>query len=157
MGLAGVDDLHRTVLVAHNTGQPVHVMKQEPGALVGGKAARKADRQGIGVQDFFGQCDLGGPAAALLQLGAQAAPGKGHQPLPATFVGSPQFLIGDAGDALPNGEFGRPLYPPRAQVAVIQIGHVMRNPGPRMDAIGNALDGHLMPGHLGPHALPHLA
>src|SRR5262249_17288305 len=96
MGLAGEDDLHRAVLVVDDGGQALQVAKEQVAALVGGEAAGKADGQGFGIEHFVGAGDFGGGRAATLQLGLEMATGEHHEAFAATFMGAPQFGIGNA-------------------------------------------------------------
>ena len=45
MGFAGDDQLHRALAVGENAEQPLRIVQQQIGTLVGGEAARKAQRQ----------------------------------------------------------------------------------------------------------------
>ena len=74
--------------------------------------------------------------------GAEAGPaggaGEGHQPLPAALVGAPQLLGGDASPpAVHSSRVGMLLAPLRAQVAVVELVHLVRDPGAEVHAVGD--------------------
>ena len=63
MGLAGDDELHRALRIRQQAQQPLRVVQQQVRPLVGRKAARKAQRQGIGIKEMLRGFDLLGRRA----------------------------------------------------------------------------------------------
>lgn len=53
MRLAGKDQLNRMRLVLQQRKQPFRAAQEQRGTLVGGKPARKSDRQNVGVENTF--------------------------------------------------------------------------------------------------------
>ena len=123
MRLAGDDDLHR------QRQQPLDVREDEAGSLVGGEAAREADRQPVAV-------DAGTLAEPRLRGGVDAPDRLGRGVagrLPVRLVG--RRLGTHAGEAEQLGEGGI-------------------EPGAEMDAVRDVADGRLLSG---PERRPHLA
>ncbi len=89
MRFTGEHDLHRPPGLIENLLQAVDVAQHQGSALIGGKAACKADGQGVWVKHFIGGIDFRLGRSATLKLYAQAAPGERHQPLSPTLVASP--------------------------------------------------------------------
>ena len=50
MGFAGKDELHRAFRIVDHRGEPLEILQNQIGALIGGKTAREADREGIGTE-----------------------------------------------------------------------------------------------------------
>ena len=50
MGLAGDDELHRALRIGQQAQQSLRVVQQQVRSLVGGEAARKAQRQRVGIE-----------------------------------------------------------------------------------------------------------
>ena len=50
MRLAGDDELHRALRIGQQTKQPLRVVQQQVRSLVGREAARKAQRQCVGIK-----------------------------------------------------------------------------------------------------------
>ena len=68
MRLAGDDELHRTLGIGQQAKQPRRVVEQQVGPLVGGEAARKAQRQGVGIEEMPGGFDFLGRRARRGQV-----------------------------------------------------------------------------------------
>ncbi len=102
MRLAGKDNLHGVLGAGENPLQSVHVAQQQRGALVGGKAPRKADCQGARVQQISGRVDTLRAFAMAQELAFGAAAHKLDQVVLTHLMGGPQFLVGDIVDGLPG-------------------------------------------------------
>ena len=123
MRLAGDDDLDR------QRQQPLDVREDEPGSLVGGEAAREADRQPVAVDPrALGEARLRGGVDAPDRVGRRLA-GR----LPVRLVG--RRLAAHAREAEQLGEGGV-------------------EPAAEMDAVRDVADRRLLPG---PERRPHLA
>ena len=53
MRLAGDDELHRALRIGEQAQQSLRIVQQQIGSLVGGEAARKTQRQGVGIEQLF--------------------------------------------------------------------------------------------------------
>ena len=53
MGLAGNDELHRTLRIGQQAKQSLRVVQQQVRSLVGGEAPRKAQRQCVGIKQML--------------------------------------------------------------------------------------------------------
>jgi hypothetical protein len=62
MRLAGDDELHRALRIAQQTKQPLRVVQQQVRPLVGREAARKAQRQRVGIKQMLRPSTASGDA-----------------------------------------------------------------------------------------------
>ena len=70
MGFACENELHRTIRIIEDGFQALDIAHEKGRPFVGGEAARKANRQRVGVEDFIGTVDLvlwRAPALKLLR------------------------------------------------------------------------------------------
>src|ERR1019366_2807677 len=72
MRLAGDDELHGTLRIGQKTKQAWRVMQQQVRSLVGGEAARKAQRECVGIKEMPGGFDLLGRRASTGQVQRQS-------------------------------------------------------------------------------------
>ncbi|MNW11134.1 hypothetical protein D3C71_2085090 [compost metagenome] len=76
MGLAGEQKQHRAVGIADDLAQPLRIMEEQRGTLVGGEAAGEADDQQVGVariDELQHAVEVGGRALVAQVLLADAA------------------------------------------------------------------------------------
>ena len=52
MGLAGDDELHRTLRIGQQPQQPLRIVQQQVRSLVGGKTTGEAQGQGVGIEQM---------------------------------------------------------------------------------------------------------
>ena len=102
MRLAGEDELHRALRVVDHGGQLFDVGQNQVGALVGGKAARKADGERIRAEHAPSLCNISGGLAAALGLLDGAAAHKFEEPRFQAEMGFPEFAVVDVLDAFPD-------------------------------------------------------
>ena len=138
--------------------QPVQVAQQQSGPLVGGETAREADGEGVGIEHFVGarRFPPGGRRGAA--VGRAGAGGRRPPGARGGARGCATTLRpGWSPRALPKLGVGVLFAPLRAQVAVVELVHFVRNPGAEVNAVGDRADGDFVLRHAGPEGLPHLA
>src|SRR5688572_15089972 len=93
MGFAGKNELERAFLVLHQSDNVLELLKNEGSAFVSGEAARKANGQGIGVQQLIegDKVSLGEP----LSLDQEAAAGEFDQLAAQTITQRPDLFVGN--------------------------------------------------------------
>ena len=101
VGLAGKEELHRTLGVVDHGGEPLDVGEQQVGALVGGKAAGEADGQRVGREHFAEPLQILRRLAAAFGLLARAAAHEVEQLRLQAEVRLPQLAVVDVLDLLP--------------------------------------------------------
>jgi len=69
MRFAGHDELHGSLWIAQQAQQPLPVVQQQIGALVGRKAACEPQRQCLGIEQMFGFLHRLGGCAGRRELG----------------------------------------------------------------------------------------
>src|SRR6185436_15837925 len=102
MRLAGEDQLDGPLLVPQEAGEPVDVVEDQAGALVGREAPGEADRQDVRVQ---GGLELGEDRGSLPVAGeliAQAPAGEDRQLALLAGVGLPELFGRDLVEPLPE-------------------------------------------------------
>ena len=91
-----------------------------------------------GPQGLVGLTQRGSAGAALFQLATQSLAGDQDQALASTLLDAPQLPGGDLVDPLPDGLVMWALDEPRPEVAVQELAHLAAEPGPGVDAVGDA-------------------
>ncbi len=140
--LAGQDQLHRAQRIREQAAQPLGIVEQQVGALVGGEAAGKAEGQNVRVEHLLGGGNGDRPMAAHRELPAQPAARVGNQSLAAAATHRPQLVIGQRRDLIVEGGCG-------AAPALLAAGRrpqpvgIARVPARDVDAIGDMADRHL--------------
>ena len=81
MGFAGQDKLHGPIWIGEQAKQPLRVVQQKVRPLVGCKAPRKAQRQGVGIKEMFRLINGLGRCAGGGQLLGQSFAGVFHERL----------------------------------------------------------------------------
>ena len=156
MGLAAEDKLNGPLLVRQHLHDAVAVAEEQRGALVGGKAAGKADGERLGVQQILGLHGAGiGPVSEL--LGLDVAAHKAHHLGAGGFAGLPKLLHRDFGSLGPQLGGGHILAPSSAHVLVQQARHARAQPGGGMDAVCHRNNRHFIDREGGPAAGKHFA
>ena len=155
MGFAREDELDRRLRVVDQRGDRFEVLEDQVCALVGGKAPGESDRQAVQAQRTLVVRDgVGGLAATL---------GRAHH-LPAHEIDQarlqglmclPQLAVIDALDVVPALRLGATVGPVGAQVAVVNLVHLRRQPGLHVHAVGDVTDRHAFLGHARVQAGPH--
>ena len=101
--LAGEDELHRAAPGRRGASCTRSRSREEQRrALVGGEAAREADRQRVRVEHLVGQLELLARRAAPLGRRAQPAARVLHEAVAPVLVDLPQLGVGDLGGARPE-------------------------------------------------------
>src|SRR4051812_8338470 len=95
MGLAGVDELHRSLAVVHETDDLFIFLENERRAFVSGKSPRKTDRQRIRIQQLVERDEVA--LAQALALQEQAAPSEFNQLAAQLITQGPDFFVRDEG------------------------------------------------------------
>jgi hypothetical protein len=162
--LAGEDEQHRALRVGNDLAQPVEVVEQQRGALVGGEAAGEADGQHrrigrvgaaqdaveVGLRALVAQVLLAHPAVhQVQQLGFQR------------LADAPEDLVGNALHAVPAALVGEAVLPAEAEVAVEGFVPVGGEEGRHVHRVGDVVHrvfggGDLRP-HVGADARGHVA
>ena len=138
MRLARKYQLHRPLRTGEQTNQPLRIVQQEVGTLVGSKAPREANRQHLLLEDLgslqFG-ISLGGelPRGSLVHA-------RQHR-LARLAAHLPQLRVGQLADVLRNGMIAAPTLR-AADLRPQGIGR-RRVPRRHMNAVGDRADGHL--------------
>ncbi len=88
--------------IVEDARQALRVAQEQVRPLVGGEAAREADRQRLGIEHLVGVGDLRPVDAPPLQLRLQPAAREAHQTLAQALVAAPQLGVGNARHALPD-------------------------------------------------------
>ena len=139
MRLAGDDELHRTLRIGQQTKQPLRVVQQQVRSLVGREAARKAQRQGVGIEEMLRTFDRLGRRARSGQLPGQSFASVLNKRLAGGGAKLPELGVGDAANVLLQ-VFRRP------QPAVLSTGFRpkivgrRRVPGGHVDSVGHVSD-----------------
>ena len=157
MGLAGKDEYDGLAALFQDTGQTVHIGKEQGRTFVRRKAAGKADHQSLGGQPgchllllFVGDGEF---FEELRQAGADGF----QQVLFLGLASRPEVGIGDVRDAGPFLVVGRQFLPAFAQVLLQQRTHGRTGVGGYMDAVGHGENGDLRHRDPLPAFLPHMA
>ena len=155
--LAREHELDRHRRVVDERGEGLDVAQHQRGALVGGEAAGEADRQGVEAQGPAHRGDdVRGLAAALGLLGGAPAHGVDELHLQ-RLVRFPQLAVVDGVDAIPERGVARARGPVGAEVAVVDLAHLRREPGRHVDAVGDVADRHAIFAAIGIKRAPHRA
>src|SRR5689334_14642602 len=102
MRFAGDDELDRALRVEQQPAEAITVAHEQRGPLVGGEAARKADRQDVRVQYPLGTLlRFFWRNPTLPHLPPKARLGELYQALPSLVEAIPQLAIRDLADSLP--------------------------------------------------------
>jgi len=155
VGLAGEDELDGPRRVVDDFDHPLLVLQEHVGAFVGGEASGEADGQGLGIEDLFGELQFAAFGAPGDELVVQAAADEVHQAFAQPFVGAPEFGVGDGFGLSEDARAIRIFAPVSAEVAVVERGHVLGDPGGHVHAVGDGADGHVFGRVLRPDAPPH--
>ena len=102
------------------------------------------------MKHFTAGLDIGARGAPPVHVAYQPLPGRGDQPLPATLMGPPQFLVRNAPDLFPVVVPGCVLQPLPSGIALEQLAHVPREPGLDVYAVGHVTDRRFVFRHAGP-------
>ena len=143
MGLAGDDELHRALRIGQQAKQSLRVVQQQVRSLVGREAARKAQRQRVGIKEMLRLVNRLGRRAGGGQLPGQSFAGVFNKRLAGGGAKLPEPGVGDAANVLLQG-FRRP------QPAVLSTGFRPkivgrgRVPGRHVDSVGHVSDGHFV-------------
>ena len=70
--------------------------------LITGESSGKTDRQRLRVQNLFGVVEFGVVSASALHLGLESIAGKDDQLLFASLMYTPEFLVGNLVDRIPD-------------------------------------------------------
>ncbi len=141
--MPGEDQLHGALLVPQQAGEPVDVVEDQAGALVGREAPGEADRQDVRVQ---GGLELGEDRGSLPVAGelvAQAPAGEDRQLALLAGVGLPELLGRDLVEPLPEAPALTRLIDVvevHIEVALEQAGDRGADPGRAVDAVGQPED-----------------
>ena len=128
--------------------------EEQVGPLVGGEAAGEADGQRARVEEVVGPRGLRGRAAAPHRPLLDPLAHERHEAGSGLLLDPPELVVGCAPDACPA--LGRRLVPLGEHVARQQVGHVGRDPGAAVDAVGDRTDRHLVGLEVGPELVEHL-
>ncbi len=143
MGLAGDDELHRALRIGQQAQQPRRIVQQQVRSLVGREAARKAQRQGVGIKEMLRLVNRLGRRAGGGQLPGQSFASVFNKRLAGGDAKLPEAGVGDAANVLLQG-FRRP------QPAVLSTGFRpkivgrRRVPGRHVDSVGHVSDRHFV-------------
>ena len=96
-------------------------------------------------------------AASRKATARASGPGCGGQPPFEMDADLPQLLVGDFGDAVPDGLLIHALAPIFAQIFVEQVSHPAGEPGFGVDAVGDVPDRHFILRQIRPKVVVHFA
>jgi hypothetical protein len=111
--LSGEEDLHRAPRDREQRLEPLEVVEDEHGALVGGKATREPDGQGMRVEQAIDAPQVVRRQPVTCGLHAHAFAYEADQPLLLRAVGGPEIAVRKVLDALPELAVGEVLLPVR--------------------------------------------
>ena len=143
MRLAGDDELHRALRIGQQAQQPLRIVQQQVRPLVGREAARKTQRQRVGIEQMLRRCPPPRATRPRRPVAGTTARGRSR---PAPCGGGaqlPELRVGDAANVLLQS-FRRP------QPAVLAAGlrpklvGRRRVPGGHVDAVGDVADRHFV-------------
>ena len=155
--LAGEDELHGIFCIIDHGRESGHVAQDQIGALISGKAAGKADGEGIRAEHTAQPLQVLGGLAPAACLFSRPGPDKVQQARLQMQVRFPQFRIVHILDAFPYFGFGTVLLPARTQMAIVEPGHLRRNPAWHMHSVGDVANGNFVFGLARMETLPHSA
>ena len=143
VGLAGEDDLHGALRVAHDLRQSLDVLEDERSTLVQREAAGEADRESILVQRLVQLLDHRGVTAVEEDLLAhRLAQERDH--LPAQHLAEiPDRIRGDLVHLLPPVLVRTGAHPAGLEMAVVEGPCLIGEPGFDVDPVGDGLDRNL--------------
>ena len=93
--------------------------------------------------------------AALVGAPRGAQPRRFDEPGLQRLARLPQLAVVDAVDGVPRGGLGAPLGPVRAEMAVVELVHLLREPRADVNAVGDVADRHLFLGSSREERRPH--
>jgi len=157
MGLAREDDLHRAPRVHQEAAKPVEIAEDQVGPLVGGKPARKADRQRLRVEQGAGSDDLRGLLVLTGEAMAGILPDEVHEGALQIQMHPPEVLTSERQHLIPHPGLVLPIDPIGTQVPIQEIHDRRGHPGPQMDAVGDVANGNRFPRAVGPEVAPQMA
>ena len=137
MCLTGKDELHGVALVVDNLLETVKVIEDQVGTLIGGKAASKADKQGVRV-DFIN--DVGNACGIALVLEPTLLEVALHEADKLVLQGHthlPDFLVGDIHQGCPGGLEFLVVHEVVAQHLLVECFPLAGGPGGHVHTVGD--------------------
>src|SRR5439155_24656728 len=128
VSLPGEDELQGAVRIIDQARQALHIFEDERRALVSGEAAGKTNGEQLRVEHLGAFPDLQGRRSPPQELASETVPRKRDQLFPSSLMGPPELLVWNLIDSLPNPFRLGIILPVRAQVAVVQLRHLLGNP-----------------------------
>src|SRR5439155_11090085 len=122
-----------------------------------GKPASKPKGQRLWIRRLLRFRNLGDAGATESELQGQPPPRKPHKAVSPSCVPAPQLVGWDLRASPPHARVARQLCPSRAEIAVVDVAHLVRDPRLRVDAVGHMSDGDLVRGNSRPQVPPHRA
>ena len=157
MGLAGEDEDHRALRIAHDAGQTIQIRKKQRRPLVRRKPPGKTDdqRRRRKTGRHFLLLFVGN--GELLEKFRQRSPEIIQKLLLLELPHRPEALVRDFVYLAPDGRIRALLLPAGAKHVIQQRPHGRPRIRRHMDAVGDVPDGDLRLGHALPAFLPHMA
>ena len=157
MGLSGEHQLDRHLWIVHERHDGLDVLENQIGPLVGGEPARESDRQRVHAQR---PPQLSDEFRRLLPL-----LGALHRPPPRDvdqlhlqrLMRLPQLAVVDVVDRFPEARLAAASRPVGAQMPVVELVHLRREPGVGVNAVGDVADRHAIFADASKQRRPHRA
>jgi len=116
------------------------ILHEQRRPLVGGKAAAETDGQGAGIEHIAGGFDSVVALAPAAALAADAAADERDQEVLQRVVRFPQLARIDVVDVLPNVGLTHFVDPIGREMPVIELHHLLSEPGRNMHAVRDMAD-----------------
>ncbi len=128
VGLAGEDELHRTLRVVHHRSELFDIGENQIRALVGGESPRESDRQRVGTEHVRELLAHFLRFAAALGRLDSASAHKFKQLRFQPEVGLPELAVVYVLNPFPQFRFSAALVPAGPEVAIVEAEHLRREP-----------------------------
>ena len=155
MRLAGEDQLYGTLGIVQEPLEPLLIMEDEGGALVGCKAAGESQGQRLRVEHVIKLRELPVTFSMPQLLPLQACAQESNQLLFAGVMGRSNFLVGSRLYHLPYVRVVDFCQPVLAEIAIIEGAHFRGQPRSRMHTIGDVFYRDLIFRCTRPQMFPH--
>ena len=143
--------------MVHEPDERLEILQHQVRPLVGGEPPREPDRQGVEAERAAKLGDDGGRFAPALRLLDGAAACEVDQPGLQRLVRLPQLAVVDVLDGAPEIRLRAARRPVRAEVPLVDLAHLRRQPGVDVHTVGDVADRHLVFAEAGVQRHPHPA
>ncbi len=151
------DELDGTILVVDNVRQPFQIAEDKRSPFVRRETPGEADGERFRIKHFIRARDFRRRCAPILELDFEPGPSEADESFSPALMGPPEFRIRYVIGPLPDAVIGRVLLQLSAQITIIKLEHIRRDPTARMHAVGYGDNRNLALRQFGPDITPHLA